>query len=98
MGWALSKLLAAASCCALAACSQPLRGDESPSADGQTYLSVESLDGSACTDLRVDGKPWPFALGTPGPIAPGEHEIQCMSPIRFTVRSGTVFRFRYWGP
>jgi hypothetical protein len=83
---------------AVAACSQVTRGKVSKSSDGNTYLAIDELDGPACTAVYVDGKPWPHPVGMAGAIEPGEHEIKCLAPIRFSIEPGTVFRFRYWGP
>ena len=82
----------------VAACSQITRGRVSKSTDGGTYLAVDELDGPACTAVYVDGRLWPHPVGTPARIEPGEHEIKCFAPIRFSIEPGTVFRFWYWGP
>jgi hypothetical protein len=83
---------------ATASCSQITRGKVSKSSDGKTYLAVDELDGPSCSKVYVDGKLWPHPIGTLAPIEPGEHEIKCFAPIRFTIEPGTTFRFWYWGP
>jgi len=84
---------------ALASCSgDHLRGDTSPSSDGKTYLAVVDDNGGHCGPIRVDGRPWPYALGDAGSISPGDHTIECGGSIAFSVPAGTVFKFNYWGP
>ena len=84
----------------LGGCSQSGRGAESPSPDGNTYLIVEEPEGgggSGCVIL-VDGAVWRHRSGVQGEIAPGEHVIKCTTPIRFSIRQGTVFSFNNWTP
>ena len=78
---------------------KPLRGDSQASPDGKTYLTV--MDRNNCSQLRVDGKDWPWEEGVRRPISPGVHRIACGpgdSSIEFTVRGGETFNFDYWGP
>jgi hypothetical protein len=75
-----------------------LRGKELASSDGKSYLVIEELDGPACETPIVDGRPWPYPVHVAGPISAGEHKIECIAPIKFVVREGTVFHFDYWGP
>ncbi len=75
-----------------------LRGRVEDSRDGQTYLAVKELNGSACSVPLVDGAPWSQPLGVPGRILPGEHHIDCGGDIGFAVRPGTTLFFDYWGP
>ena len=84
--------------CPLACDDGYLRGSVATSADGKTYLEVLDDNGGQCGPLIVDGKPWPHAIGVAGPIQPGTHRIECGGEIEFTVPSGTVFSFDYWGP
>jgi len=91
--------IAAVVCLLASSCrSRELRGTVEASPDGQTYLAVEALNGSACETAAVDGKPWPHAPKVPGPIRPGTHRIDCGGSIDFEIRAGTTFRFDYWGP
>ena len=80
------------------AVNKPLRGDTEPSPDGKTYLAV--MDKANCSQLRVDGKDWPWEEGVRRPVSPGTHLISCHgeSGIEFSVREGEVFNFDYWGP
>jgi hypothetical protein len=90
--WVLASLLAACS-------RNELRGKSVPSANGRTSLVVAESPG--CAALRVDGKPWPHALGVPGPVPPGVRQIACAdgsNEIGFEVEPGTTFHFDYWGP
>jgi hypothetical protein len=92
---------------ALAACSRHrhLRGSESPSPDGKTYLAVDDLPFAGCA-LFLDKRPWPHPARAAGPITPGEHLLECRdaasvpgeSAAGFVVTAGTVFHFDYWGP
>lgn len=78
-----------------------LRGSVSPSPDKSTYLVVADDNGGGCGQIFVDGKVWPHAIGVRGPIQPGDHGISCgdAAPnITFSVPSGVVFTFDYWGP
>jgi len=77
---------------------KPLRGDSQRSSDGKTYLAI--MNRNNCSQVRVDGKEWPWDEGIHRPISPGIHRISCAgkSPIEFTVRAGETFNFDYWGP
>ena len=79
-------------------CSQSARGSESLSPDGNTYLIVEEPEGGGCPVVLVDGAVWRHRSGVQGEIAAGEHVIKCTTPIRFTIRQGTVFSFNNWTP
>ncbi|UHQ20652.1 hypothetical protein LVB87_05785 [Lysobacter sp. KIS68-7] len=95
-----ARLIAFASMALLiTACSDgDLRGSSERSKDGGTYLVVADDNGGQCGPLLVDGKPWGYRIGEPGPIAPGVHQIFCGVGSAFDVKSGTVYRFDYWGP
>ena len=88
----------------LACCGEPydgnLRGSVSDSVDGETYLVIADDNGGACGPMIVDGEVWPFAIGQPGPVAPGRHTLGCGSPegISFVIPEGKLFEFDYWGP
>ena len=83
----------------IAACGDgDLRGASERSKDGGTYLVVADGNGGQCGPLLVDGKPWPYRIGEPGPIAPGAHQIFCGVGSAFDVKSGMVYTFDYWGP
>ncbi len=73
-----------------------LRGSVESSSDGGTYLVF--TEGNNCDPIRVDGAAWPFAIGQPGKIDPGDHLVECNGEIRFNIPAGTTFRFSYWGP
>lgn len=75
-----------------------LRGSTKKSADGRTYFVVGDNDGGGCGPVRVDGKPWPYALNEPGRIEPGKHSIEICSGSSFEVVAGTTYTFDYWGP
>jgi hypothetical protein len=75
-----------------------LRGSVVPSSDGKTYLSVVDDNGGECGPLTVDGQPWTYPIGQPGPIQSGRHKISCGTEIEFIIPSGVVFSFDYWGP
>jgi len=75
-----------------------LRGSVAPSEDGKTYLAVVDDNGGHCGPIRVDGEVWALPLGQPGPIEPGTHTIKCGAEISFSIPSGVVFEFDYWGP
>jgi hypothetical protein len=75
-----------------------LRGRWEKSTDGKTYLAVVDDNGGKCGPLLVDGKPWPYKIGEPGPISPGRHNIECGAGLAFEIPEGVVFRFDYWGP
>ena len=75
-----------------------LRGSVEKSPDGKTYLAVVDENGGQCGPLMVDGKIWPHKINEPGPIEPGDHTIECGGKISFTIPSGVVFKFDYWGP
>ena len=82
-----------------AACTdQDLRGSSTASPDGKTYLVVADDNGGHCGPIKVDGKPWPYAIGKAGRIDPGSHTIECGGAITFNIGSGVVFKFDYWGP
>ena len=83
---------------ALSACSGELRGTQTPTPDGKTYLIFEQLDGPACTTVYVNGRIWPHPVGVAGKIEPGETAIKCWGEHRVTIRAGHTFRFNYWGP
>ena len=84
---------------ALGSCSgEHLRGEASRSSDGQTYLAIVDDNGGHCGPIKVDGQPWPYALGKAGPISPGEHTIECGISTAFSVPAGMIFKFNYWGP
>jgi hypothetical protein len=86
------------SCIALAGCDDGhLRGPVAPSADGGTYLAIVDGNAGACGPLLLDGKPWPYKVGEPGPVAPGRHLIDCGGEIGFDIPQGIVFKFDYWG-
>ncbi len=89
-------ITAACTIALIGGCSDTVRGRENPSSDGKTYLAVETLNGSACKSVFVDGRLWPHALHVAGEIKPGEHEIKCATSIRFAIRAGTVFYFNNW--
>ena len=83
----------------LAGCeSRELRGKVSASPDGKTYLAVDDDNGGKCGSILVDGRKWPHPLRTAGEIAPGRHVIACGGEIGFEIKTGTTFRFDYWGP
>lgn len=75
-----------------------LRGRWEKSSDGKTYLAVVDDNGGKCGPLLVDGKPWPYKIGEPGPIRSGRHTIECGTGLAFEIPEGVVFRFNYWGP
>lgn len=75
-----------------------LRGRAERSADGRTYLVVADANGGRCGPVSVDGRPWPHAVGAPGPVSPGRHTIACGTEVEVQVDSGTTFRLDYWGP
>jgi hypothetical protein len=84
---------------ALACSTSELRGQWTRSKDGKTYLVIAESPG--CTSFRVDGKPWPHPLGSRGRIPSGVRVISCSdgsNEISFGVKTGTTFRFDYWGP
>ncbi|SKA28490.1 hypothetical protein [Novilysobacter spongiicola] len=83
----------------IAACGDDghLRGHLTNSPDGKTYLSIAD-DHNGCP-IKVDGQAWTVPVGTPKPIEPGEHKIECYGgEIRFVIPEGVVFNFDYWGP
>ena len=85
----------------MAACSNgqsDLRGHIVPSPDGKTYLAILDDNGGHCGPLLVDGRRWSHAIGSPGPVAPGRHRIECGTDIEVVIASGTTFNFDYWGP
>jgi hypothetical protein len=96
--WNCYALFAFATAIFSACSTQMSRGKEVPSDDGKSYLVVEELDGPLCATVFVDGKPWPHAVHVAGAVEPGEHEIKCAAPVKFIIRTGTVFHFMYWGP
>jgi hypothetical protein len=77
-----------------------LRGKSVRSADGKTYLVIEDNNGGQCGAIQVDGREWPHPIRLAGEIEPGVHKISCgdAGAIEFSVKSGTTFRFDYWGP
>jgi hypothetical protein len=75
-----------------------LRGRVEKSVDGGTYLAIDDDNGGKCGLMLVDGQVWPYAIHSPGPIAPGEHEIECGSGAGIIIKKGTTFHFDYWGP
>jgi hypothetical protein len=83
---------------ALGCTDRDLRGYSERSQDGRTYLVVDDDNGGGCGPILVDGKQWPHALHTAGPIGPGEHVIECGGEIGFKIKRGTTFHFDYWGP
>lgn len=78
--------------------SSSLRGRAVVSPDGETYLVVDDDNGGGCGPIRVDGKVWKYPIGSPGPIAAGNHVIACGGEIEFVVPTGKTFHFDYWGP
>ncbi len=77
-----------------------LRGKETKSTDGKTYLVVDDDCGSP---VYLDGSRWPHATHVAGEVSPGQHEIACGAGARgsgawFRVKPGTTFHFDYWGP
>jgi hypothetical protein len=92
-------LWATAAALMVSACSGgDLRGDAVPSPDGGTYLVLDDDNGGHCGPMRVDGRDWTNPLRSPARISPGVHEIACGTTIKFTIREGTTFHFKYWGP
>ena len=84
---------------ALAGCDDGyLRGSVGPSKDGGTYLAVVDDNGGACGPLLLDGKPWLYKIGEPGPVSSGRHRIECGGWVEFDIPHGVVFKFDYWGP
>ena len=75
-----------------------LRGYLEKSSDGETYLVIEDDNGGACGPILVDSKEWPHAIGEPGLIGAGIHRIECGGEMEFSIESGAVFHFDYWGP
>lgn len=80
-----------------------LRGKWSKSRDGKTYMVVDRLQGfGGCERIWVDGKAWPYREGSVGGISPGNHTIACNEEsggdISFTIPSGVIYHFNYWGP
>lgn len=75
-----------------------LRGSVTPSKDGKTYLAVMDDNGGVCGPIHLDGKPWPYEKGRPGPVSAGRHRIECGGVIEFEIPQGVVFNFDYWGP
>jgi hypothetical protein len=76
-----------------------LRGQQVNSDDGKTYLVIAESPG--CATFRIDGRPWPHSLGSRGVVRAGTRRISCSdgsNEIQFEVKSGTTFRFDYWGP
>jgi hypothetical protein len=57
----------------------PLRGTETASVDGKTYLVIDDDCGSP---VFVDGKRWPQGIHVAGMLSPGLHELACGSAIR----------------
>ena len=94
---ALSALLVAV--ISVAGCrDRDLRGYSEASHDAQSYLVVDDDNGGGCGTILVDKAPWPHPIHTPGPIAPGDHVIECGGEIAFSIKPGTIFHFEYWGP
>src|ERR1017187_966215 len=78
-------LVAVLAVIALAACDDGhLRGAESKSSDGKTYLSVVDDNGGKCGPLKVDGVVWPHPIGKVVPFRPGNNTISCGAEIVFT--------------
>lgn len=75
-----------------------LRGTWHKSKDGKTYLDVVDDNGGDCGGIRVDGKPWTHRIGEAALIDPGTHTINCSGDIEFSIPSGSVYKFNYWGP
>lgn len=75
-----------------------LRGDVSPSPDGKSYFGVIDDNGGRCGPIKVDGKDWALPMGQVSVIEPGNHTIECGADMSFTIPSGVVFKFDYWGP
>jgi hypothetical protein len=75
-----------------------LRGAVEPSDDGKTYFAIVDDNGGHCGPIKIDGEVWPLAIGQAGPIEPGNHTIECGAEISFSIPSGVVFEFDYWGP
>ena len=73
-----------------------IRGSSEPSPDGKTYLAV--MDAGGDCELKVDGKPWPHAVGKAGLIEPGRHSVESCGEIEIDVPPGVVYKFDYWGP
>jgi hypothetical protein len=76
-----------------------LRGQWVKSEDEKTYLVIAESPG--CATFRIDGKPWTHSLGSRGLVPAGIRRISCLdgsNEIEFEVKSGTTFRFDYWGP
>src|SRR5688500_9901420 len=76
------------------------RGRSEPSPDGGTYLVLDDDSGGGCAIL-VDGAPWQHAIGTPGQVSAGPHEIACGhvdGGISFVIQPAPTFHFDYWGP
>jgi hypothetical protein len=98
--FSLYSLVLVATVVGLFACAdRELRGTTSPSADGETYLSIVD-DGAICEGLEVDGDPWTHGLDRAARISPGTHEIGCSGEalLSFEIEEGVVFEFDYWGP
>jgi hypothetical protein len=75
-----------------------LRGYSDRSPDGRTYLVVDDDNGGGCGPILLDGKPWPHAIHSAGPVEPGRHVIACGGDISFSIEPGTTYHFDYWGP
>ena len=75
-----------------------LRGTWRQSKDGKTYFAVMDDSGGLCGQIQVDGKTWAHPIGDAAPIDPGPHTISCDGDIGFSVPSGSVYKFNYWGP
>jgi hypothetical protein len=76
-----------------------VRGEVTPSEDGQTYFAVLEYNGD-CETVSIDGELWPHAKGRFARIEPGNHTIaDCHgSEIGFDIPAGVRFGFDYWGP
>lgn len=91
-------LIAMTTVVALACVSRSTRGWWEHSSDGKTWLVIEDDNRTACRQIEIDGKPWPYAVHQRGSIEPGVHTMRCGVEIKFEIRAGTVFHFDYWGP
>ena len=73
-----------------------LRGHLTDSVDGKTYLVIAD-DQDDCP-IKVDGQDWNAPAGTPKPIAPEKHVIEClggeisfMIPERASEKRGQIY-------
>ena len=78
-----------------------LRGRTQASPDNETYLAFDLKELPQCNPLIVDDREWPPPYDEPEKaIKPGQHLVKCGEDdtgIGFSIPSGVVFVFDYWG-